>query len=175
LNSGRESFLLETEYPSFASELVFTREFNDMEVLKRVAKEARKIRAENSIPPQRHIKVYLKTESEKEKAVLAENIEYFDSTVKSPGTEIVPDFSTLHGGFKGMCLNWEILFPFDTDENRMKELNRLKKELEEIEARIDSLEKELSAAEGINKGIKKNLQQKMDKRNKTRKTINDII
>ncbi|MGE5340190.1 MAG: valine--tRNA ligase [Candidatus Omnitrophota bacterium] len=177
---GKE-FLLLTEFPSFKGELVFSREYNDIEVLKRVVMEARKTRTENKIDPHQRVNIYLKTESEKEGAVLERDVKYFDFLTKSAKTEIVRDFSSLRKGFKGVCLNWEILLPFEREEDLQDELNRLKKELEKTEGQIDSLEKKLSnegfiskAPEAVVTNFKKNLQEHIDRRDKIRKTVHDL-
>ncbi|UCH96845.1 MAG: class I tRNA ligase family protein [Candidatus Aminicenantes bacterium] len=176
-----KAFLLQTEFPAFDSELVFNHEFTDMEALKKVVMETRKARAENKIDPNHRIRVYLKTESQKESTALAANMKYFDFLTRSARTEIVTDFSSLSKGFRGACLNWEILLPFDNDEDRLKELARLKKELEKIEKRITPMEKKLSNDKFVNKApgsevlnLKKNLQENIDKQNKIQKTINDL-
>jgi len=93
----------------------------------------------------------------------------------------VTDFSTLPKGFKGVCLNWEILLPFDSEEDRLNELTRLKKELEKLKNQVTHLEKKLSNESFVNKApesvvsnFKKNLQESIDKRDKIRNTISDL-
>lgn len=178
---GGKDFLLQTDFPEFDSKLVFTREFNDVEVLKKVVMETRKTRTENKIDPHQKVNIYLKTESQHEGDVLARDVKYFDFLTKSANTEIVPDFSQLAKGFRGVCLNWEILLPFENDEDRLNELARLTKEFDKLEKQIGSLEKKLSnagftskAPEHVVANFKKNLQENIDKRDKIKKTINDL-
>jgi len=113
--------------------------------------------------------------------VLSGNVKYFDFLTKSARTEIAADFSTLGKGFKGVCLNWEILLPFESDEDRLNELSRLKKELEKIEKQVKSIEQRLSnknfikkAPESVAANFKRSLQENIDKRDKIRKTVNDL-
>jgi valyl-tRNA synthetase len=174
-------YLLQTEFPAFQGELAFPHEFSDVEVLKKVVMETRKTRTENKIDPHQKIPIYLKTESKKEGAVLSGNLKYFDFLTKSAKTEIAADFSKLGKGFKGVCLNWEILLPFESDEDRLNELARLKKEVEKIEKQINSTEQRLSNKSFVKKApgsvvanFKKSLQENIDKRDKIRKTINDL-
>jgi valyl-tRNA synthetase len=181
IKDGGKDFLLQIEYPAFSSELVFAREYADVEVLKKVVNEARKTRTENKIDPQKKIHVYLKTDSKKEGGVLAANMKYFDFLTRSGKTEIVSDFSRLGKGFKGVCLNWEILLPFEREEDRMNELARLKKELEKIDKLIKSTEQKLAnksfvdkAPENVVADFKTSLQESIDKRDKIRKTIKDL-
>jgi valyl-tRNA synthetase len=174
-------FLLRTEFPSFSSDLVFTEEFSDVELMKKIITETRKTRTENKIDPNRKVNVFLKTESEKEKKVLENNMKYFNFLTKSARTEIVSDFSNLSRGFRGVCLNWEILLPFDSEEDRLNELVRLKKESEKLKNQLNNLEKKLSnesfidkAPESVVTNFKKNFQENIDKRDKIQKTINDL-
>jgi valyl-tRNA synthetase len=180
-NGKRNHFLLQTEFPTFNSELVFNHEFIDVEVLKKVVTQTRKTRTESKIDPNHRIRIYLKTGSKKESAALSKNMKYFDFLTRSAKTEIVTDFSNLAKGFKGVCLNWEILLPFDNDEDRLKELARLKKEVEKIATRINTLEKKLSNDKFVRKtpgpvvlNLKKNLQETIDKQNKIQKTVDDL-
>lgn len=71
-------FLLHTEFPAFSSEIAFPEEFARVELLKKVIMETRKTRTENRIDPNRKVKIYLKTESAKEKKALERNLKYFD-------------------------------------------------------------------------------------------------
>lgn len=181
IKGNEKRFLLQTEFPAFHSELVFNHEFIDVEVLKKVITQTRKTRTENKIDPNHRIPIYLKTVSQKERAALTGNMKYFDSLTRSAKTEIVTDFSHLSKGFKGVCLNWEVFLPFDNDEDRLKELARLKKELEQIENQVNDLEKKLSNDRFVRKtpgpvvfNLKKNLQETIDQRNKIHKTIDDL-
>lgn len=181
IKGNHKSFLLQTGFPAFHSELVFNHEFVDVEVLKKIITQTRKTRAENKINPNHSIRIYLKTGSKKEGLALNRNMKYFDSLTRSAKTEIVTDFSHLPKGFKGACLNWDILLPFDNDEDRLEELNRLQKELEKIENQVNALEKELSNDRFLKKtpgsvvlNLKKNLQETIDQRNKIQKIIHDL-
>ncbi|MCP4146890.1 MAG: valine--tRNA ligase, partial [bacterium] len=183
LNPQQEEtqFLLNTQFPSFQSELVFTEEYLHIEALKKVIMETRKTRTENRIDPNQKVNCFLKSESKKEKTVLAKNVKYFDFLTRSEKTEIVDDFSQLSKGFRGVCLNWEILLPFDNDEDRLNELTRLKKEFDKLENQVNGLEKKLSnenfiskAPEHVVANFKKNLQENIDKRDKIKKTIDDL-
>jgi len=173
--------LLQTEFPAFSSGLVFSKEFVHVELLKKIVMETRKTRMENGIQPNRRIPVFLKTDSDKEKKVVEQNIKYFDFLTKSAGTEITEDFSGLPRGFRGSCPNWEILLPLNSEKERCGELDRLEKEREKLETRIAEMEKELAddrfvdkAPETVVSNCKKNLQENIDKRNKIRKTIDDL-
>ncbi len=181
IKGNSKTYLLQTDFPAFHSELVFNHEFIHVEVLKKVITQTRKTRTGNKINPNHRIRIYLKTGSQKECDALTGNMKYFDSLTRSAKTEIVTDFSHLPKGFKGDCLNWEILLPFENDEDRLKELSRLKKEWGKIGNQVNDLEKKLANDRWVRKtpgpivlDLKKNLQETIDRRNKIQKTINDL-
>ncbi|MEN8153104.1 MAG: valine--tRNA ligase [Acidobacteriota bacterium] len=174
-------FLLNTEFPQFRSENVFTEEYLNIELVKKIITETRKTRTENKIDPGTKLNIFLKTGSEKEKEIFLRSEKYFNFLTKSSKTEIVPDFSSLPKGFRGVLSNWEILLPFENDEDREKELERLKKEFKKTDSMIISIESKLSnenftkrAPEKIVNGFKKTLQESIDKKTKIEKTIKDL-
>lgn len=173
--------LLQTEFPAFSSGLVFSKEFVRVELLKKIIMETRKTRTENRVHPNRRIEIFLKSDSDKEKKAVGKNMRYFDLLAKSAKTVITDNFSGLPRGFRGGYRNWEILLPFSSEKVRCSELERLQKEMEKLENQIAVVEKKLSkngfvdkASESVVSNCKKKLQQGIDKRNKIRKTIDEI-
>ncbi len=178
---SHEEFLIQTEFPSMNSQFVFNDEFSHIELLKKVIRETRRVRTENRIDPNLRINIFLKTESEKEKAIVRRELKYFDFLTRSAETEIVNDFSGLEKGFRGSYLNWEILLPFDNDQDRLKELARLKNEHKKLENLTANIEKKLDNEDFINKAsqavvtrLKKKLQAAIDRKEKIHKTIGDL-
>jgi valyl-tRNA synthetase len=178
---GDKRFLLNTPYPNFSADLAFPQEFTHIELLKKIIMETRKTRSENQVSPNRKVRVFLKTESSKEKKIVEKNMKYFDALTKSTGTKFTTDFSTLPKGFRGSYLNWEILLPLDNDDERLTALARLNEEIKTLESHSKSIEDQLADNCLMNKsseatifGLKKNLQETIDKRNRLRKTLDDI-
>lgn len=177
---NHEEFLIRTEFPTFSSDLAFPGEFADGETLKKVIKATRKTRTENRVAPKSRIVIFLKSESGKEKKVLEKNMRYFDALAGSAGTEIVTDFSTLTRGFKGACANWEILLPLVNEEHRLNIMARLEKEADILQNLVNDLEKQLT--DGTDKtdetelsGLKKRLKQLLNRRDRIRKSLNDLL
>jgi len=176
-----KEFLLETKFPMFKSEFVFTTEYMNVELLKKIIGETRKTRTENKIDPNARLKTYLSTGSEKEKIVFINLIKYYDFLTKSESTEVVDDLSELTKGYKGVYRNWEILLPFENKEDREKEIERLKKELKKISDLINNIENRLKNSKFIQKapvdivnGFKKTLHESIDKKEKIEKTLSDL-
>ncbi len=176
-----KKFLIETEFPNFKSELIFTSEYKNIELLKKITGETRKTRTENKIDPNSRLKTYLKTSSESEKGIISSLLKYFNFLTRSSNTEIVNDFSGLPKGYRGVHLNWEILLPFDTESDREKEIERLEKELQKTKGLIENIENRLKNRKFVEKapadvvnGFKKTLQESIDKREKIEKTLSDL-
>lgn len=168
-------FLLQTEFPVFHSEMVFPDASGSVEVLKKIVNETRKVRTENGIEPNRNVKVFLKTESAREKKWVKKNMRYFNLLAHSERTEIVVDFSKLPHprGFRGACLNWEVLLPLENENERLNELERLGDRLTKLDAIIAEMESTLLSG-AVQPDFKKQLQQQIDNRTKIRNTIDNL-
>ena len=178
---GDKEFLIQTEFPVFDPRLVFPGAHAAVEILKKVVAETRKTRTENRIEPNKKIPVYLKCEAAAERKHLEKHLKYFDFLCRSLGTEIVADFSALPKGFRGVSQNWEILLPFVDDQDRQRELLRLRGEHGKLENLVAQMEVKLNnkafsekAPAEIIQNFKKNLQEAIEKKAKIRKTIDDL-
>ncbi|MCX6554178.1 MAG: valine--tRNA ligase [Candidatus Aminicenantes bacterium] len=176
-----KDFLLQTEFPAFNKDFVFPETFAAVEVLKKVVAETRKTRTENRIEPNKKIPIYLACDSPAEKEQLLKHLRYFDFLARSLKTEIVDDLSVLPKGFRGVSQNWEILLPFASDEDRLRELQRLTGEHDKLGKLIAQMEGKLSNSEFVGKApaeiiqsFKKNLQEYIEKKAKIGKTIDDL-
>ncbi len=177
----KDTLLLHTAYPSFNAELIFKTEYAQFEVLKKLVAETRKVRAVNGISPTRKIRVFLKTESKKERNDFMEQVKYFDVLAGSSETIVLEVFTGLPKGFRGSCTNWEILLPFADEEERLLELNRLKMEYFKLEEEIQRMNGKLSAKNYSGRGtaaaatlLKRELRRVQNRKDKLAKTIADI-
>ena len=176
-----KEFLLQTEFPAFSKDFVFSQAHAAIETLKKVVAETRKTRTENRIEPNKKIPIFLKCEAAEEKKHLEKHLKYFDFLSRSLQTEIVADLSVLPKGFRGVSQNWEILLPFVSDQDRQQELQRLSVEHDKLSKLIGQMEGKLSgggfaekAPVEIIQNFKKNLQEYIEKKTKISKTIDDL-
>jgi valyl-tRNA synthetase len=174
-------FLLQTEFPAFDKNLVFPEAHAAVETLKKVVAETRKTRTENRIEPNKKIPVFLKCDAPAEKEHLEKHLKYFDFLSRSLKTEIVADLSVLAKGFRGVSQNWEILLPFVDDQDRQRELQRLRGEDDKLGKLIGQMEGKLNSGGFVEKApaeviqnFKKNLQEYIEKKAKISKTIDDL-
>jgi valyl-tRNA synthetase len=112
---------------------------------------------------------------------MARFLRYFDFLTRSQKTEIVEDLSGVGRGFKGVSQSWEVLLPFDSDENRLQELKRLQGEHEKLLRQIEQLEAKLANGDFVSRApadvvqnFKKNLQDAIAKKDKLGKAIVDL-
>ncbi len=179
-----KEFAIPAEYlqqPEFESKLTFNREYTDIEILKKLASETRRVKSINKVKLNPTSVIYLRTDSMKESAIIFRELRYFNFIVKSERTEIVSNFSNLPKGYKGACLNWEILIPIAAEEDRITELERLGRELVKIDATISEIENQLVDPEFIENALrttlimmKKKLRKTIDLKNKIKETIRDL-
>ncbi len=176
-----KDFLLQTGFPVFHSKFAFTKEYKYVETIKEIISETRKTRTENRIDPGKRMNIFLKTSKPEEEAPVRSGIKYFDFLTRSAKTEIVSDLSELPRGFRGVTSGWEILLPFDKDEDRLKEIKRLESEMDKLSNLIKNVETKLSnknftdrAPKKIVDGFKTTLQDSIDKKEKIEKTLNDL-
>jgi valyl-tRNA synthetase len=176
-----KEFLIQTEFPAFDSRLVFPEAYAAVETLKRVVAETRKTRTENRIEPNKKIPIFLTCDAPAEKRHLEEHLKYFDFLSRSLKTEIVADLSVLAKGFRGVSQNWEILLPFLDDQDRQRELQRLRLEHDKLDKLVVQMEAKLGGGGFADKApaeviqtFKKNLQEYIEKRAKIAKTIADL-
>jgi valyl-tRNA synthetase len=108
-------------------------------------------------------------------------LKYFDFLSRSLKTEIVDDFAALPKGFRGVSQNWEILLPFVDDQDRQRELQRLKLEHGKLTQLIAQMEAKLAGGGFADKApaeviltFKKNLQEYIEKKAKIGRTIDDL-
>ena len=177
-----EDFLLNTEFPELRSDHVFVKEYNYIEELKGIISETRKVRTENNIDPNKKVKIYLKNRDNAETERIKTSIKYYDFLTKSKETVLVNEFESDLKGFKGVYLGWEIKLPFESDIDKENEIKRLRKEIEKLSTKIDSIEKKLNNSEFLKKApekvvlnFKKNLQESIDKKNKLEKTLEELL
>jgi len=178
---GEKEFLIQTAFPSFDSRLVFPEAHAAVETLKKVVAETRRVRTENRIEPNKRIPIYLKCDVPAEKRQLQSHLKYFDFLSRSLKTEIVDDFSALPKGFRGVSHNWEILLPYIDDQDRQRELQRLRLEHDKLDKLVAQMEAKLGSAGFADKApaeiiqnFKKNLQETIEKKAKIGKTIDDL-
>ncbi|MDD8011935.1 MAG: valine--tRNA ligase [Acidobacteriota bacterium] len=178
---GDKDFLIQTEFPAFSKDLVFPEAHAAMETLKKVVAETRKTRTENRIEPNKKVPIFLKCDSPAERLHLEKHLKYFDFLSRSLGTEIVADLSVLPRGFRGVSQNWEILLPFVDDQDRQRELQRLRGEHDKLAKLIAQMEGKLAGGGFADKApaevilnFKKNLQEYIEKKAKIGKTIDDL-
>ncbi len=175
------SFLLQTPFPQFDSRLVFLEDFDQVETLKSLISETRRTRTENRIDPNKRVRISLLPDSRDRGRVMQDLLKYFDFLTRSSGTEIIDQRPEDLKGFKGLLSGWEIILPFDDEADRLAELGRLQKELEQVERQAADTEAKIGNQAFVSRApaevvlkTKQNLQAALEKKQKLQKTIADL-
>jgi len=173
--------LVETDFPAFSADFVFSRDFKKIEFLKQLIAETRKTRTENQIDPGKRVEIFLKFSNTEEEAILSENLRYFNFLCRSKQTTIVNSFESLKKGFRGVFASCEILLPIEDSTELEREIKRLSSEAQKLQAQIASIQQKLSNAEFVQKAppeiitnFRRNLQLAIEKEEKIRLTLYDL-
>lgn len=176
----KDNFLLENIFPEGNGKFHFAQDYQLLEFLKNLVSETRKIKSENKIDPSKKINVILR-KNQGSPYELKEIIKYYNLMTRSQETLIINEGQELDKGFKGVVSGWEIVIPFDSEEDRIFELNRLKKEEEKNLKFIESIEVKLSnkkfvenAPEKVVVSFRCSLSEAKEKADKLKKTIEDL-
>jgi len=175
------AFLLQTSFPQFDSRLVFLEEYEKVETLKSLIGETRRTRTENRIDPGKRVRIFLLPDSEVRGRAMQGLLKYFDFLTRADVTEIIDQRPDGLKGFKGLLNGWEIILPFDDEADRLSEIQRLQKELQQIKHLVADLEAKIGNETFVSRApaeivlkTKENLQAALDKKIKIQKTIADL-
>ena len=173
--------LLLTSFPLLRGDRHFPEAWKRVERLRQLVAEARKTRSENRIDPNQTLRIYLRGDEATERQDLTPLSPYFAALTKADPVGVVASLEGLPKGFKGVLPGWEILLPFDRDEDRLQEIDRLEKEVEKINGFIASLEGKLSNPAFVGKApqtvvlqTRTSLQEQQDRRDKVQSTLHDL-
>jgi valyl-tRNA synthetase len=119
----------------------------EMSLLQQLVVEARTIRAENKIPPQKKVAILLKAPGEKEKGFIPEIRAYFLALANASEVRVEARFAPEARLLKGVAGPWEVGIPLEGAADFEAERLRLEKEIKKVEAEIKKLEGRLGKKE----------------------------
>jgi valyl-tRNA synthetase len=161
--------LASQNFPTFDSNMIFPRQFAQVELLKKLIQHTRKTKEETGITWETVFFVTLYSKSKKERKMIAGLLPYFNTLTGSEETTLndilPPETSTIQGEY----LNWRIIFTLKSDEARLLVFDRLKKEREAVSQKIEQLETTTPS----NKS-KQHLQELFKRKENLDRRINDL-
>jgi valyl-tRNA synthetase len=153
----------------------------EMSLLQQLVVEARTIRAENKIPPQKRVTILLKAPGEKEKSFIPEIRSYFLALANGSEVRVEDRFAAEAHLLKGVAGAWEVAIALEGAGDLEAERARLEKEIKKVEAEIAKLEGRLEKKEFLERApaavideAKQSLLACRDKRAKLQKSLGNI-
>ena len=161
--------LASQNFPTFDSNMIFPRQFAQVELLKKLIQHTRKAKEETGITRGAVFFVTLYSKSKKERKMLAGLLPYFNTLTGSEETTLSDILPQTPSTIQGEYLNWRIMFTFESDEAQLLVYDRLKKEREAVSQKIKQLE--TTAPSNKNKQL---LQELFKRKENLDKRINDL-
>ncbi len=153
----------------------------EMRLLQDLVVEVRTIRAENKIPPQQKIKIWLRSPGEKEKEPLPEIRTYILALANSSEIRLWDHFPPEKGLLKGVAGGWEVAIPpegmFDLKAETLRlerEIKKIQAEMEKVEGRLQSQDFIERAPQPIIEEARKSVERLRDKKAKLEKSLEHL-
>lgn len=140
-----------------------------MEIIKKVIQEARALRSEFRVPPQKKVEVLVKVEEKEKRKLLEKELPLIKTLVKAKKVTIGKDLKRPPTSCAGVLSFGEIFIPLGEFIQPEKEKVRLRKEIENIEKRLSLAEKKLSRDEFLQRAPQKVIEKERELAEELRK------
>jgi valyl-tRNA synthetase len=165
-------------FPKSEAGLVNRHADDEMKLLQELIVEVRTIRAENKVPPQRKVEIWLKPPGQKEREFIPEIRHYILALANGSELRLMDEFPAEDRLFKGVTGAWEVALPLRGMVDMGAERARLEKEIVKVKAEIGKLESRLQKKEFLERAphavideAKGNLLGLRDKKKKLEKSL----
>jgi len=139
-----------------------------MNLLMQVIQEARNVRSEMGIAPQKRIDLHLKSPHKEKLNLLRENRSYIANLVRTEKLIIGEKIAKPTGSISSLVDDIDIFIPLKSQRGFDKERKRLKENLETIEKELKNLEKKLLSEDFIRKAPSEIVRKEKEKSNSLR-------
>jgi valyl-tRNA synthetase len=153
----------------------------EMRLLQGLVVEVRTIRAENKIPPQKKIEIWLHSPGEKEKGLIPDIRTYILTLANGTDVRLLDQFPAEKRLLKGVAAGWEVAIPLEGAHDLEVEIARLEKENKKIQAEIEKVEGRLKnkdfverAPQSVIEEARQNLAELLHKKSKLEKNLQQI-
>ena len=150
LPSSQKSLAL-APFPESDSSLRDEKAEREMGLLQKAIVEVRTIRAENRIPPQAGIELWMKVKNNEEKSMIETHQIYFQTLANIQNIEFVDQFPLEKRLLKGVVGSWEMAIPLEGVLNLEQEKMRLEREISKLSLDTEKLEKRLKNKDFIDR------------------------
>ncbi len=148
----KEETIMLSSWPKFNSDLVFSKEEQNIEIIKNAIKNIRAIRTDMNVPNSKKAPVILVTNDTDLKNAFEESTSFFKILANATSFEIKDDILNKENDFiSSVIQNGIIYIPFKELIDKERELLRLKKEEESFIKEIERVDKKLANSGFISK------------------------
>ena len=157
---GSESSLVKAAFPQENKGLIDRKAEAKISLLQATIVEVRTIRAENRIPPQKGIDLWLRVREDEERQIILQHLKYIQALANVRKVEVYDKFPAERKLLKGMAGTWEIAIPFEEGLiNLGQERQRLERELSKIKTEIEKIEHRLKQKDFFDRAPEKVIQE----------------
>jgi len=153
----------------------------EMRLLQDLVVELRTIKAENKIPPQKRIEVWLHSPGEKEKELIPDIRTYILTLANGTDVRLWDQFPAEKRVLKGVAAGWEVAIPlegvFDLEAEKTrleKEIKKIRAEMEKVEGRLHNRDFIERAPQSVIEEARQNLEQLQHKKSKLEKSLEHL-
>lgn len=154
----------------------------EMASLQALMGEVRTIRAENRIPPQEKVELWIKVSDDGKKRLLEDHIVYVQTLTNASRVKMMDKFPAGQKLLAGVTGPWEIAIPLPEKMDLEKEKLRLEREIEKMQAEIEKVEARFQnadflhrAPEDIIKSAEANLKNLRERKVKLGKSLESLL
>lgn len=162
-----------SQWPQYMSELEFTQEESNMQMIMETIKGIRNIRAEMNVPPSRKSKAFIVTSKEndfKKGSVYIEKLAGISEVIIKNIKEGISEKAV-----SVITPDAEVYLPLEDLVDREKELSRLSKEKEKLQSEIERVDKMLSNQGFVSKAPKEKIEEEKAKRVTYEEMLNKVL
>jgi valyl-tRNA synthetase len=142
-------------FPEVRAEWKDSKVEEEMKTIQNAVVEVRTIRAENRIPRNEMIKIWIKTSVQADEKLLRDHLTYFHILANAREVDILQDFPREKKIIKGVSGSWEIAIPLEEDLiDFTKERQRLERELSKVSREIDKVQHRLKNKDFVERAPK---------------------
>jgi valyl-tRNA synthetase len=153
----------------------------EMRLLQDLVVEVRTIRAENKIPPQQKIRIWLRSPGKKTKELIPEIKSYILALANGSDVRVWGHFPPEKRLLKGISGGWEVAlaleggFDFEAEKIRLeKEIKKVQAEMKKVAGRLENRNFIERAPQPVIEEAKRNLDELKDKESRLQKSLEQV-
>ncbi len=174
IQTSEESIMI-SKWPEYKEEYNFTKEENEVEIIKSAVRGIRNVRAEMNVPPSKKVKVYVVSENNEVREVFENGKVFFATLGYSNEVLIQKDKSGIDKDFVSTVIPEAVLYmPFAELVDIEKEVERLKKEEEKLVLEVNRVNGMLNNEKFISKAPESKINEEKEKLEKYSKMLEQV-